>query len=342
MYDNPPPLPFSTSRVCGDEGCRRRSTIRLAAVLHGTSTSLFWKPLVQAVRQTAFDLGISLEMEIRDAEQSQDLFFAKMGYRIRSACESNVDGIIVSIPNEVLLDALRFCQSLQVPIISVNAGAEFAKELGVMAHIGQDEFNAGYGGGQRLVREGMKEGYCLVHSDGNVALLDRCRGMEAAIAEAEGVIYRGYVVVSGDDIVHYKVNVETAVAERSGDPDPSWDGIGLLSLTTTNVDAALHVLDAHPKAILGTFDVGDRIYGPLAEGRLKFGIDQQPLLQGIMPVYLLTYAAYTKQQLSTSLVETGPHFQDQAPTPGQEVCESTFFSVCKELPEEEMNLIPRL
>ena len=74
-----------------------------------------------------------------------------------------------------VLDAIRLCQSLNVPVLSINAGAEKSKELGLMQHIGQDDYSAGYGAGQRLIREGMKEGYCINHAWGNVVLDDRCR-----------------------------------------------------------------------------------------------------------------------------------------------------------------------
>lgn len=44
-----------------------------------------------------------------------------------------------------------------------------------MQHVGQMEYNAGYGAGQRLGNEDIKEAYCLNHQVGNVVLDDRCR-----------------------------------------------------------------------------------------------------------------------------------------------------------------------
>lgn len=340
VLTNPPALPASSRRVCNEQGCIHRPNFRIAGVLHGVTTSLFWKPIYASAQQTALDLGVELDMEPFEPQESREVMYAKMGFRIRTFCESGVDGIMVTIPDESLLGAIRFCQDLNVPVVSINSGAQFSEQLGLMAHIGQSEYNASYGGGLRLITEGMKEGYCLIHNSGSVALMDRCRGFEAAIAEADGVEYGGMVEVAGDDVARYKVNVETAAKERSGKTTESWEEIGLLTLSTSNVDAALVVLDEHPDAILGTFDVGERIYGPLGEVRLKFGIVQQALLQGVMPVYLLTYAAYTKQILQTKAIETGPHFLDAEPTPDQEICENNYFAVCQEISDEEMNMLP--
>ena len=103
---------------------------------------------------------MELDMEPFPTQPNRDVHYAKMGARIVHACESGVDGIIVTIPNEVLLDSIRICQMLNVPVVSINSGAEFSEQLGLMVHIGQMEYNAGYEGGLRLAREGMREGYC--------------------------------------------------------------------------------------------------------------------------------------------------------------------------------------
>jgi len=148
--------------------------------------------------------------------------------------------------------------------------------------------------------------------------------------------------VSGDDVAKYIWSVETAVEEFAGLglDSSSWKGIGMLSLTVSNLEAALALQEQHPDLVLGTFDARDSIYEPLADGRLKFGIDQQALLQGIMPVYLLAYAASSQQGIVSGVVETGPHMIDAPLTVGQQLCETNHFNVCLEIQDEEMNLLP--
>jgi len=201
-FDSPimavtPPLPATQgTRICTAENCIPRHTFRFAGVLHGVTTSLFWKPIFAAAHQAAKDLGVELDMEPFPTQPNRDVHYAKMGARIVHACESGVDGIIVTIPNEVLLDSIRICQMLNVPVVSINSGAEFSEQLGLMVHIGQMEYNAGYEGGLRLAREGMREGYCAIHGPGEKSLADRCRGFADAIATLDGVAYGGVVIVS--------------------------------------------------------------------------------------------------------------------------------------------------
>lgn len=74
-----------------------------------------------------------------------------------------------------VLDAIRLCQSLKIPVISVNAGADLSQELGLLQHVGQMEYTAGYGAALRLADEGIREAYCLNHQVGNIVLDERCR-----------------------------------------------------------------------------------------------------------------------------------------------------------------------
>lgn len=85
--------------------------------------------------------------------------------------------------------------------------------------------------------------------------------------------------------------VEGGVAEKSPDADQSWEHIGFILGGAGQVNSMLKLLEAHPKATVGTFDLAEIMFEPFNDGRLKFGIDQQPFLQGALPVFLLTYGA---------------------------------------------------
>ena len=74
-----------------------------------------------------------------------------------------------------LLESIMLCQSLNIPVIAINAGVSQAEELGLAHFIGPHEYNAGYGAGKRLISRGMKEGYCLSHIEGLGSLKERCR-----------------------------------------------------------------------------------------------------------------------------------------------------------------------
>ena len=262
------------TRTCNAQGCLNRKEIRIAGVLHGVTTSNFWKPIYAAAHQVAEDLGISLEMGPEEPTQNPEIMWQQMGSKINATCDSGVDGLIVTIPDRALFPSIRYCQSLEVPILSINSGAEFSKELGLMVHIGQMEYNAGFGAGERLISQGMKEGYCLIHNIENVALLDRCRGFEDAIAKHSDVLYHGLVEVSGDDADRSVLAVETAF-ERNG--HTTFEDVAMLSCSQSLITAVMKINAKYPNVMAATFDYGEDLYGPLEDGRLKFAIDQQPL-----------------------------------------------------------------
>ena len=191
-----------------------------------------------------------------------------------------------------------------------------------MHHIGQDDYNAGFVAGQRLVREGIKEGYCLNHAWGNSAVDDRCRyvyhlflklvlhhrhahfiiiinisartctstsGFSDALLKYREVHYRGMVKVEPDSVAKYTLEVEKAVRELSPSANDSWDNIGILSLGASQARAVLHLKSLHRNVTVGSFDMADTLFEALADGDMLFGIDQQPFIQGSLPVYLLTY-----------------------------------------------------
>ena len=304
-------------------------------------TASFWPPVYSSAHQTAKDMGISLDMERFEPQESSEIMYVKMGARIRNFCEDGVDGVLVSIPNEILLESIRFCLSLRVPVVAVNSGADWARELGIL-FIGQSEYNAGYNAGKRLLEQGMREGYCLNHSPDTQSLVERCRGFIAALDEVtdDVAVFKGSIAVSGGDRAKYILSVEEGVKDLSPtDFNGDWEGLGFLSFSRSNFMYALEVVDLHPKALLGNFDTSEEMNEPLLDGRLQFGIDQQPLLQGMLPVYLLTYAAYTGQSLVNDEVETGPHFLVTPPSPDQIICEETMYPVCPDVPTENMNLL---
>jgi ABC-type sugar transport system substrate-binding protein len=179
------------------------------------------------------------------------------------------------------------------------------------------------------------------------------RGFSDAIAEHPGqVVFKGIVMVAEDNQAAYTLSVESAISESSPDATATWDNIGLLLCGASQMADAMSLIGKHPNVILGTFDVSDSMYAGIELGNLKFGIDQQPFLQGALPVYLLTYgmhgnaqdwlvllvqltrrsylflAAYSQQALTNTVIETGSRFITEKPSADEKVCESNYFTIC--------------
>jgi len=322
--------------------CVNRGNVRLGGVVHGVTTDGFWDDVFSASQRAASSFDVHLDMIRFPPQDDERTLHLKMTYKILSLCESGVDGVFVSIPSEMVEGAVRACLELDVPVVSVNAGADASERLGLVHHFGMFEYNAGKSAGVELIKSGIRVGYCVNHAPGVSVTTERCAGFEAAIVEAQvasggGVRFRGVIDVPHDNDVLYGKRVEDAVG---GDPNGDWDGLGfLLCGVDSQLNAALKLKEAHPKLKIGTFDLSEDLYHALDDGRVLFGMDQQAFLQGYAPVSSLVYMATTSERLLNRAIETGPRFVTSLPSRAQQLCEANAFEVCPQTSGEDYSYI---
>ena len=104
-----------------------------------------------------------------------------MSQLIDAAVASAPDGLIVSVPDaDALRSSIQAAIEAGIPVISINSGSDVAEELGVLAHVGQTEYEAGFGGGQRMAESGATNALCINQEVGNAALDLRCQGFTDA------------------------------------------------------------------------------------------------------------------------------------------------------------------
>ena len=320
------PVCPNTKALDGTESgcpCTERSRIRIGGVLHGITSDLFWDPVFAAAESAAKDFNVNLDLERFSEQASVEILHRAMAAKIAELCNNGVDGVFVTIPGELVIAAIRGCQDLGIPVISVNAGAEVAEDLGLMHHIGMLEFNAGYAAGKKLIESGITEGWCLNHDLGTQTTLQRCAGFASALENDPSVKYAGQIIVDRDTASGYKLDVELRVGKVG-----NWSGIGLLLVGAVQLSLATTLLEAHKSAVVGTFDLSDTIFDALGKKSLSFAIDQQPYLQGYLPIPLLVFAATTKTRLANPVIESGPNLVLAPPSEAQQICEANFFDVC--------------
>jgi len=278
-------------------------------------------------------MGVALEFDRFDPEASQAVLYERMSNRIRTLCVSGIDGFFVSIPNEVVLESIQYCQSLNIPVVSINSGGIFAETLGQQHHIGQIEFNAGVLAGQELVTGFVGKVFCVTYEPGNVAFADRCIGLEQATKRNILASYGGEIEVPADNAAQFQQIVEGTVEaflQESG--QSTWEAVALLLAGQAVVGPAINIKEDHPEVTVGTFDVSDAVYEGLDNGDLKFGTSQQSYLQGYFPIVLLTHIIQADQQLQTRFIETGPEIVRESPSDEERVCASLDFAVCQPPP----------
>src|SRR5215211_5958318 len=159
-----------------------RSDLRFVVVSHGQASDPFWSVVQNGVNQAAEDMGVQVEY------QAPDTFdMVEMSQLIDAAVASQPDGLVVSIPDaDALGDSIKAAVDAGIPVISMNSGSDVAAEFGLLTHVGQTEYEAGVGAGQRMGEAGVTKAICINQEVGNVALDERCRGFTDGLAESGG------------------------------------------------------------------------------------------------------------------------------------------------------------
>ena len=87
---------------------------------------------------------------------------------------------------------------------------------------------------------------------------------------------------------------------------------GILTLGPGGASPALEAVRAsglEDRVKLATFDLSPEVLAAVRDGKMLFAVDQQPYLQGYLPVMLLAERArYGVFPRKGELIPTGPHF----------------------------------
>ena len=128
-----------------------RASVRIVVITHGQSSDPFWSVVSNGVRDAAADLGVKAEYQ---APTTFDM--VRMSELIEAAVASQPSGLVVSIPDAKALEgAIHAAIAAKIPVVSINAGDSAWQSLGILAHVGQPEYGAGFGAGQRLAQAGV-------------------------------------------------------------------------------------------------------------------------------------------------------------------------------------------
>jgi simple sugar transport system substrate-binding protein len=268
---------------------------RIIVVSHGQANDPFWTVVKNAVEIAGKDVDVDV---VYRAPETFDV--VAMAQLIEAAIQQEPDGLVVSIPDgEALGDAIRKAQAAGIPVVSMNSGSLVAPSLGVLFHVGQEEYDAGVGAGRRMRDLGVRKLICVNHEVGNVALDRRCEGVIAGFAGDVRIVPTPANTV---DDVYAKVK---ATLQSDADID------GIVTLGASNAAEpalkALSELGMLDRVRLGTFDLSPRILAAIRDGEAAFAIDQQQFLQGYLPiVHLALYLRY--KLLPGANLATGPGF----------------------------------
>jgi simple sugar transport system substrate-binding protein len=222
---------------------------------------------------------------------SKDSIVAEMVNATNTAISAKADGIAIAVVDK---DAFRgpVDQALDagIPVVSYNAdGARDDKGTSRLAYIGQGLYESGYALGQRALAAGLDSGEVVgfIATPGALNIQPRIDGASQAIKDSGKSLKFTSVGTNAD--VTKGLSIIDAYAQ--GHPDLA----GMLAVdagSTQSVGQTVAKYKMRDKSlkVAGGFDLVPETLSAIDAGNLDYTIDQQPYLQGFLPVlYLYLY-----------------------------------------------------
>ncbi|HWO17645.1 MAG TPA: sugar ABC transporter substrate-binding protein [Kofleriaceae bacterium] len=262
---------------------------RYVLVSHAPDSDSWWNTIKNAIKHAGEDFGVTVDYR---NPSGGDL--ADMARLIEAAAARSYSGVITSIADfDVLKKPIGQVGAKKIPLVTINSGTTAQSEqLGAVMHVGQPEYDAGKAAGERAKAAGAKSFLCVNHYATNPASFERCKGF----ADAIGVDYKASTLDSGDD----PTTVESKVSAHLR-KNPSTAAVLTLGPNSAHPTLkAINKLGLKGKLFMATFDLSPEISAGIKDGTVAFAIDQQPYLQGYIPVAVL---AIMKQENTQDLAK---------------------------------------
>ena len=222
---------------------------------------------------------------------------------VNSAISSKADGIAVSLVDRKAFNApVQKALNAKIPVVGYNADAEGNPRL---AYIGQDLFVSGQEMGKRIVD--------LVGS-GDVALFIATPGSLNIQPRIDGAI--DSIKKSGKGIQYHTVATGAEVPKELSTIDAYWVGHkntkGMFAVDAGSTQSTAQVIKKYSLRDKGVKGGGYDLLNPtiqlLEAGQIDFTIDQQPYLQGFLPVLELFMYKASETLTGVADVNTGLKF----------------------------------
>lgn len=250
-----------------DTAAPKTEELKVALITHAAPGDTFWDT-IRAGAENAADLNNINLLYTSDPDG------ARQAQLVQQAVDQDVDGIVVTLAKaDAMSGEVKKAVEAGIPVFSINAGENDFKDMGILAHFGQNEFIAGQAAAEQLNEAGLKKAICVIQEQGHVGLEARCEGLADKFEGTSEVLY-----VQGTDMTNVSSTI-TSKLQTNKDID------AVLTLgapfAMTAVDA---ISDAGSSAKLATTDLNADVYAAIKDGTMLFGIDQQPFMQGYQSV----------------------------------------------------------
>jgi simple sugar transport system substrate-binding protein len=277
-------------------------TWRFVFVNHAL-TNPFFVPAKNGSHDAAALLGANVTWT---GSTSSDV--GEMVKAMRRAIAERVDGIAVSIIDPTAFNApTSLALKHGIPVVSYNADGGTGNTR--LAYIGQDNYQSGLELGSRLVT--LVDGgdvYLFIATPGQENIQPRIDGALDAIRDS-GRPIRAHVVASGVDVGKERTKIEATYLAHTGLR-------GLFAVDAGSTAGVADVMRKHGLHERGVRAGGYDLLLPTLEAiharQLDFTIDQQPYLQGFLPVLQLFLDRYSSGLVAPADTNTGLNFVTRA------------------------------
>ncbi|MEP7045761.1 MAG: substrate-binding domain-containing protein, partial [Ilumatobacteraceae bacterium] len=252
--------------------------VTIAVITHGDG-GVFWSVFQKGAEDAGKALGITVKY------QGSNNTGTDQAAMINQAVADGVDGLAVSLADPAAVkDAVKAATDAGIPLVTTNSGSDLYKEFGAFTHIGQDEFTAGAGAGDKFNAAGAKVLLCAKQEQTNTGLDARCDGAKSTFKGK----FLAPITTSGDASGKQQADMKAAIGA-----DPSIDAVFGVGPVIAH-DAAAAVKELGRTVTVGGVDLSPDLLKDIEAGDVLFTIDQQQYLQGYISVVAL-YLNVTNQ-----------------------------------------------
>lgn len=228
---------------------------------------------------------------------------------MNTAISAKADGIAVAIIDPTAFNSpVETALSSGIPVVSYNADAPASSNNKRLAYIGQDLYQSGVSLGNRivsLVPSGDIAGF--IATPGSLNIQPRIDGAKAAI-QASGKPINFVEIATGAAVNDELTRIEAYYLGHTNLK-------GMVAVDAGSTQGVSEVMEKYSLAAKGIhaggYDLLPKTLQEINAGNLDFTIDQQPYLQGFIPVLQLFLYKLSGGLMQPSNTDTGLLFVDK-------------------------------
>ena len=255
--------------------------VSLAMIVHGAEDDPFWAEVRAGAEDAAraFDVNLLWRSTPDPAERVR---------LIDEAVQQGFDVLVVTLSDPgAMSEVVREAAVIGLTVYVINVGAELSGQLGADGYFGQVETVAGLATGDRLAELGATHLLCVRHERVNVALETRCNRAGSRLERL--------TTLTLEPDAGFQAAIEQALtADRSID--------AVLTMNTSVMNQASAAITSVNRAEPGArivlhavFELNLDVLDAIDDGRVEFAVDQQPYLQGYLPVAYSRLVQYSQR-----------------------------------------------